>query len=442
MVCTSPRSCADSFVEGAQKGLEETKKFVTDPGEYVGDKVQDAAEAVASDAVYNLARALLDGLTSILTSTLSWWVGIDSPQINDSSGTVVDIRGWVLPIAAAVAIGGAMWQGIRMMLMRKSEPLIDIARGLMLLAVAATLGTLAPVLAMRAGDSFSVWVINESTDGDFQTAILESFSSPEKTSGSIGIMLVLGVLAIIAASIQAMLLIFRDGAVILLSGVIVLAAAGSFTGATSGWLRKVTAWLVAIVFYKPVAALVYAATFSLIGNADDTRDMITALGMLIMSIFALPALMRLFDWSIGRMQDGGFGAAASVAGAGASVRMSAQLSQMTSANDHSRFMQQSLGPVGGQGSSGGSLRGAGLSAVGAQGASRGMAAQLPAGATSAGPAAGASGAATGAVTAGAVAAGAATVVGAAAAATLATVKATQKVAEVGTKAIEEPRRGS
>ncbi len=432
----------DKWGDCAKDAGRELGEFVSDPNEYVGEKIEGAAESVASSAAEGLADALFDGLIAILTSTLSWWVGVDSPEIDDSKGTVADIRGWVFPIAAAVAVGGAIWQGIRMMLMRKAEPLIDIGRGMLLLAVAAAIGATAPTLALQAGDSFSVWVINESTGGDFKEAILESFSNPAKSSGSIGIMLVLGVLAIIAATIQALLMIFREGAVILLSGVIVLAAAGSFTGATSGWLRKVTAWMAALVFFKPVAALVYAATFSLLGNSDDIRDMITALGMLIMSIFALPSLMKLFDWSIGSLQSGGGGlaGAAALAGAGAGVGMAKRVSTVASANEHSRFMQQSLGPVSGQSARGGTARGAQSAALpatgtGAAGTKGAVAARAPAAASaSAGTGVGAAGAG---VTAAGIASGAAAGVAGVAAAGYAVVKGTQKVAEAGSKAIGE-----
>jgi len=404
----------------------------------VGDKVAGVADAVAGGAVDSFAQALLDGLVSILTMTLSWWVSEDSPRLSDRVGTINDIRGWVLPVAIVVAVGGAMWQGIRMMLMRKSEPLIDIGRGLMLIAVWSAIGIAAPNLALQAGDSFSKWVINESTGGDFKEAILRAFSNPAKGSGTTGVIIVLGVLAIIAATIQAFLLLFREGAVVLLAGLIVLAAAGSFTSATSGWLRKVTAWMSALVFYKPVAALVYAATFSLIKNAHDVQAMITAMGMLILSIAALPALMRLFDWSIGSLQSGGSGLGASASVTGGGVRMAKRLqSGPGSASDQARFITQSLGPA------------AGPPKVAQAGGASSAVARAPTGAmvsaaSSGGGVGGTAGTAGAAAGAGAV--GAASIAGpavmAVAVGAQAAVAGVKKVAELGAAAIEEPRRGS
>ena len=39
---------------------------------------------------------------------------------------------------------------------------------------------------------------------------------------------------------------------------------------TRGWVRKVAARMLALIFYKPAATAVYAATFTMIG-ADGTR---------------------------------------------------------------------------------------------------------------------------------------------------------------------------
>ena len=52
---------------------------------------------------------------------------------------------------------------------------------------------------------------------------------------------VLGIVAIIISAVQAVLMLFRQAALIILAGVLPLAAAGTLTPATRTWFRRVTA---------------------------------------------------------------------------------------------------------------------------------------------------------------------------------------------------------
>ena len=70
----------------------------------------------------------------------------------------------------------------------------------------------------------------------------------------------------ICAFIQALLMLFRDGSVLILAGSTPLAASGSFTNATNGWMPKLMTWQLALIFYKPMAAMVYAAAIWMQGE--------------------------------------------------------------------------------------------------------------------------------------------------------------------------------
>lgn len=56
--------------------------------------------------------------------------------------------------------------------------------------------------------------------------------------------------------------------IIILAGVLPLTAAGSTTEAGKATFYKTTAWLLAFVLYKPVAAIIYAAAFFTGGQGD------------------------------------------------------------------------------------------------------------------------------------------------------------------------------
>ena len=121
------------------------------------------------------------------------------------------------------------------------------------------------------------------------------------------VVLVFGVIAIIFALVQAVLMLFRQAALIILAGVLPLAAAGSIALMTRTWVRKVTAWMLALICYKPAAAAVYAAAFTMIGSGGSPRTALMGFAMLALSVVTLPALMKFFTWTTGSIASGGGG---------------------------------------------------------------------------------------------------------------------------------------
>ncbi|MEV0732251.1 hypothetical protein [Polymorphospora sp. NPDC050346] len=231
-----------------------------------------------------------------------------------------------------------------MALTRKSDPLIDIGRGLFQTALWAAAGTTITATALSVSDSFSTWVLNSSTDGQFGERMTLALTTQ---IGSPGLVIVLGILAMIAAIFQAVMMLFREGAIVILTGVVVFAAAGQFNPVTRPWLRRILAWMAALVFYKPAAALVYATGFIMIGDGSGPRTMFMGFTVLGLSIIALPAMLKFFNWAVGAAGDGGGALPAALAAAGGGLH-AASWSRSGSggdgAADHARYLQQTLGP--------------------------------------------------------------------------------------------------
>jgi hypothetical protein len=163
-----------------------------------------------------------------------------------------------------------------------------------------------PALLLKAGDAWSTWVLQESTGGQFTQRLVSVLTLGGSTPS---VVVVLGVIAIIISAVQAVLMLFRQGALIVLAGVLPLAAAGMLTPATRRWFPRLTGWMMALIFYKPAAAMVYATAFTMIGTGKDPRTVLMGFAMVFLSLLALPVLMRLFTWTTGHVADssgGGF----------------------------------------------------------------------------------------------------------------------------------------
>ena len=102
-------------------------------------------------------------------------------------------------------------------------------------------------------------------------------------------------------------MLFRQAALVILAGVLPLAAAGTVAPMTRTWIRKVTSWMLALICYKPAAAAVYAAAFTMIGSGGSPRTMLMGFVMLALSVVTLPALMKFFTWTTGSIAGTGGG---------------------------------------------------------------------------------------------------------------------------------------
>ena len=79
------------------------------------------------------------------------------------------------------------------------------------------------------------------------------------------------------------------------------------------FIYVILGWLVAFILYKPAAAIVYAAAFQLAGTnvfQDDGTGFIavlTGLILMVLALFAMPALMRFVTPLVGAMSAGAGG---------------------------------------------------------------------------------------------------------------------------------------
>ncbi|MEU3455389.1 hypothetical protein ABZ671_17590 [Micromonospora sp. NPDC006766] len=346
----------------------------------------NAPEAVRD----TLVNTVLDGLASAVTEAIEWvarlltsWTLIPSnslcpttgsdpgrwasdwvTQCNDAGGPAQQLRGFMLPITILLLVCGLIWQGITIVITRKGEPLLQAVRGIWNTALWGSVGVAGTHLVLKVGDSYSMWLLNE--------AIFKDSNQPpnETMSAALGglllpgaavapfVMILIGIVVILAAVVQTILMVFREGSVIVLAGLLQLAAAGTVTRGTSQMFQKTLGWSLALALYKPAAVSVYATSFVMMrGNG---RDWLMGLGMLALSIIALPALMKFFTIFTGSVASGGGGLGMAGAGAAAGLHAASSVRGAIgghSAGDHARYMD-SKGPGSGSGSSGNGPTGA------------------------------------------------------------------------------------
>jgi hypothetical protein len=316
-----------------------------DPACVVGDVVGSVAGHAANDVLGSIANAIDSGVAWITANSVSWWVRLPSPDLA-TEPAVTRLQQWILPVAVVVAVFGVIVAGGKMALTRKANPLIDTGTGLATIAVTSAVGVLVPTLMLKAGDAWSNWVLQASTGGQFGSRLthllaMDGIQAP-------AVITILGIVAIILSALQALLMLFRQGALVVLAGMLPLAAVGTLMPATRGWFKHVTGWGMALICYKPAAAAVYAVTFTMIGTGKNVTTVLTGFAMEGLSLVALPSLMKFFTWTAGQVESGGGGggfmqAALSGAVAVGALRGNSGGLGGTAAADQARQQNQQLG---------------------------------------------------------------------------------------------------
>lgn len=329
------------------------------------------SDKVLPDAVGNAAvETLLGGLAGSMTDAIKWiivvlssWILVPSTDLcsgsPDTAGWLADcnaqpgpaqqLRGYLLPLTVLVMVGALLWQGITMVVIRKGEPLLQAVRGVWTAALWGAVGIGGTHLALKAGDAYSLWILNKAVINgsgkpplEALSAALESMVLPAAGITPLVTVMVGGVVFFVSA-LQAILMIFREGSVIILAGTAQLAAAGSITRGTSHWLSKVSGWGLALIAFKPAAMTVYATGFVLTGG--NGRSFLMGLAVLLLSVVALPVMLKFFTWTTGAMASGHGGAGMAAAGAAAGLHAASSLRSVggSSATEHARYMETSLG---------------------------------------------------------------------------------------------------
>ncbi|GLZ15632.1 hypothetical protein Acsp04_58670 [Actinomadura sp. NBRC 104425] len=256
----------------------------------------DIPAAIGGNMLNEAAEAFQSAVGWLISNTASWWVKTPSPDL-ETEPAIGFLQALVQPLTVAVAMVSLLTVAAKMALTRKAIPLIDAGRGLVVLAAVTVIGTVVPNLLLRWGDEWCGWVLRASSQGDFAKRMTAIVTFPSGAPAAL--VVVLCMIALLIGIVQALLLLFRGAALVILAGLLPLAAAGSISTATRSWFGRVAGWMLALIFYKPAAAAVYATAFTLVGTGKDLRAVLMGFAMMVISLVAFPVLLKFFTWTTG-----------------------------------------------------------------------------------------------------------------------------------------------
>ncbi|MDN5855836.1 MAG: hypothetical protein L0K86_23950 [Actinomycetia bacterium] len=136
-----------------------------------------------------------------------------------------------------------------------------VATGLIRFAVVSALGLVALQIALRAGDALATQLLDGAA-GNFALLMEDVLVDGDATF----LVLLVSLIAAVLSLVQWVLMAMRQAGLLVLAAMLPLAASGSLTRSTRGWLDKLLVWLLAMVAYKPAAAFIYYIGFSYLSS--------------------------------------------------------------------------------------------------------------------------------------------------------------------------------
>ncbi|MES4886057.1 hypothetical protein ABVB69_36990 [Streptomyces sp. NPDC000349] len=276
-------------------------------GYCVGDGAGTAPSNLGESAFDEIAESAAKAASTTVEALGSAWMNLGTPNLSDNTGPVAFLQGstlWITSFTAVlcllVAAGQIAWQ-------RRGETARQALQGLLNLLMVSSAGVATVALLTSAGDRFSVWIIDRSTGcrqisaaGEPVEQCVGEFEKRTSAMLALGgtdssfLVLIMAILVITGTVAQIALMIVRMAMLVILTGTLPLVAAASSTPAGRVWFRRSVGWLLAFVLYKPAAAVVYAAAFSISGHEQDNEviSMVSGVVLIVLACFTLPALMR------------------------------------------------------------------------------------------------------------------------------------------------------
>lgn len=279
------------------------------------------AAGLADDAMGNMAKAIMEGMSQMVTTLSTFWVSVPTVNLASEDGTTPspvvsmvnsELMVWTLTVAVLAVIVG----GIRMIWEQRGAPLKELLRSLITLTLVTGLGLGVISILVIAADAFSAAIIQRSTDGKGFAESMNILVMTGQTGVGVFILIVLGLIGLLASLVQIVLMVVRSGMLVILAGILPTTAAFTNTEMGKQWFQKAVGWTIAFILYKPAAAIVYSVAFLLMGKNSGQDALITSITgftLMIVALFALPALMRFVTPMVGAVASGGG------AGAGAAV---------------------------------------------------------------------------------------------------------------------------
>lgn len=286
-LCTlSSALCVISAVGGAAKKA-------------VGGAISDTV----SSAWQQVCQSFADAASQLLQAFAKAFAAI--PDVSLTSPGIKSVYGVSMGIAVGVAALLLIGQVIRTAFTHDGTPLATGLAGLAKAALASLLTLAVATAGLAAADEITTQII-EGSFGSTQAlsdrlgTLMGGAAAGNPAVGtgvSAALLLVFGVLGIAVVIVLWFELLLRNAAIAVLIATSPIAAAGQLSETTRSWWSKLVGATIQLIILKPVIALVFAVGLGMAGKAHDVETLLAGMLVLVLAVFAWPAVARFFAFA-------------------------------------------------------------------------------------------------------------------------------------------------
>lgn len=289
---------------------------------YPTDAIEAATSGFWGDPIGDFVKSLLEGNAEALALIMTAWIKESPFSGSDFSASVEGIFNLTLWAQGLLLVASLIVAGTRMAVARNrglGDGFEDVGK-LMFNFILA--GAALPVVIMalhQATDALSADWMSQGLGGDPEAAINAVTLIDEETGLGPAAVLILVVFALLGALAQLVALVVREGLLVVVVGLLPLAAASFALSTGKQAFKSMIGFVVAALLFKPVATLLYLAAFWLSSGNEAPSVMQAVSSMLLLAAagLVLPALMRVVAPAVSTSVAGGSAAGIGAAAAGA-----------------------------------------------------------------------------------------------------------------------------
>jgi hypothetical protein len=273
--------------------------------ELLGDLAGDIAGDTVEKLILFMAGWLVEVFSTMLDFVGTWWLNIGAPEMGAGSATE-RVQSATTTFVGVAGIIGTAFAVIRIARDHNRESAENLVMGLIRTVVVSGLAVSMVALSLGVTDEVAPWLVDTiagdaAKDGLGQAMGLNTLVGTGMALTTAGILLVLAPFALLGAILNAALVIFSYGVAGALCGILPIFAAASTTPKGQKSFDKVVGWLVAVILFKPAAAVLYGFGLALMNGIDGTGDdevgnkiitLLTGTVVIFSACLAMPALAR------------------------------------------------------------------------------------------------------------------------------------------------------
>jgi type IV secretion system protein TrbL len=277
-----------------------------------GSEVTGVAHAAAGSAIGDALNAFFDWVQSsmadVATSVASFWTHTPTVAVGDTTGTPSDavgfIRDHLAGYVALVAVASVIIGGVKIAVSGRPGGLAELGAFLIRIALAGAFSIAVCAALIDVSDRFSDWIIGEASGGtDLGANLAGLFAMP----GANAVGLICLVVMLFASLFMVAMMWVRSAILVLTVGMLPMAAAVW----TPAWFGRLCKTILATILVKPLASLVLAVGFRLLGsntsNGGATEAVVGAV-VLVTACWSWKFLVKIiapYDDPIGQTGLGG-----------------------------------------------------------------------------------------------------------------------------------------